>query len=230
MTLARGSQGTDVKELQRNLKALGYEPGLLDGNYGAKTEGAVLKFQAKYGLKVDGVAGPKTQAKILELLRTIRITEPKARARSFGLDMADMVNLRPDEIKYLVVHHTDSADVPAEVINNWHKANGWAGIGYHKVIRVDGSAEDGRPISKRGSHCKGLNHCSLGIVLTGRFNKQKPTTAQMASLVQQLRFWKSKYPGAIVIRHMDAHKITPDATVTECPGQLFPWEELKSKL
>jgi N-acetylmuramoyl-L-alanine amidase len=75
MTLARGSQGTDVKELQQNLKTLGCDPGLLDGYYGSKTEGAVLKFQSKNGLKVDGVSGAKTQAKIQELLPQ-RIAKP----------------------------------------------------------------------------------------------------------------------------------------------------------
>lgn len=228
--LARGSKGVDVVELQKNLKTLGFDPGPIDGHFGAKTEGAVLQFQGKYGLAVDGVAGPKTQAKILELLRASRITEPKARARAFGLPMAEMADLRPEEIKYLVVHHTDSADVPAEVIDGWHKANGWAGIGYHKVIRADGSIEDGRPVTKRGSHCKGLNHYSLGVVLTGRFNRTKPTPAQINSLAQQLKYWLYKYPGAVVIPHRDGRKITPEATVTECPGQLFPWDELMKRL
>lgn len=224
--LARGSQGIDVKELQTNLKTLGFDPGAVDGHYGPKTEGAVMKFQGAYGLRIDGIAGAKTQAKIMELIRN-RV-EPKAKPRAFSLP--DMDNLDPLDIRYLVIHHTDSGDVPAEEIDQWHKSNGWAGIGYHKVIRADGSIEDGRPVTKVGSHCKGLNNCSLGVVLTGRFNKQKPTPAQIATLVQQLRFWKSKYPGAVVIGHRDARKITSKATATECPGELFPWAELLSKL
>jgi len=66
--LARGSRGVDVKELQQNLTKLGFNPGPADGIFGSKTEDAVLKFQQKYGLTVDGVAGPQTQGKIRVLI------------------------------------------------------------------------------------------------------------------------------------------------------------------
>jgi len=66
--LARGSRGVDVKELQQNLKVLGFDPGGVDGIFGMRTEEAVFKFQQKYGLAVDGVVGPRTQVKIRELL------------------------------------------------------------------------------------------------------------------------------------------------------------------
>lgn len=47
--------------LQAQLNALGY--GLVeDGRYGPKTEAAVRDFQAKAGLKIDGIAGPATLA------------------------------------------------------------------------------------------------------------------------------------------------------------------------
>ena len=66
--LARGSKGVDVKELQQNLTKLGFNIGTADGIFGNKTEDAVLKFQQKYGLAIDGVVGPQTQAKILALI------------------------------------------------------------------------------------------------------------------------------------------------------------------
>ena len=49
-----------VKALQRRLIGLGYSPGPVDGRYGPLTEGAVIRFQAAHGLKVDGIAGPLT--------------------------------------------------------------------------------------------------------------------------------------------------------------------------
>lgn len=48
--------------------AFHYEPLVEDDNYGRRTRNAVRAFQAGYGLDQDGLAGPKTQAKLKELL------------------------------------------------------------------------------------------------------------------------------------------------------------------
>lgn len=54
-----GSEGPYVRELQMNLKALGYEISV-DGDFGTGTETAVKAFQTSVGLKPDGWAGPRT--------------------------------------------------------------------------------------------------------------------------------------------------------------------------
>ncbi|MBM3235922.1 peptidoglycan-binding protein [Candidatus Poribacteria bacterium] len=58
--LKRDIEGEDVKRLQEELKALGYDPGPIDGKFGPRTEEAVKKFQKDKGLKEDGIVGPKT--------------------------------------------------------------------------------------------------------------------------------------------------------------------------
>lgn len=60
MTLKQGAQGTDVEQLQIKLKAAGYDPGDVDGDYGPKTVTAVIAFQKARGLTADGIAGPLT--------------------------------------------------------------------------------------------------------------------------------------------------------------------------
>jgi len=57
-------RGDDVRELQRKLDALGFDPGKLDGFYGAATDGAVREFQRNVGEPVDGVVGLQTIASI----------------------------------------------------------------------------------------------------------------------------------------------------------------------
>ena len=53
-TFRIGSTGSDVRELQRKLKVAGFDPGLIDGEYGYGTEAAVLAFQKSEGLLADG--------------------------------------------------------------------------------------------------------------------------------------------------------------------------------
>lgn len=57
-----GSRGEDVKTLQAQLNALGYDCGTVDGIFGAKTYNAVVKFQKDRGLAVDGIVGKNTWA------------------------------------------------------------------------------------------------------------------------------------------------------------------------
>ena len=66
--LQEGSHGEQVKHLQQNLHKLGYDTGKADGEFGAKTEAAVKKFQAKHHLENDGVVGSKTQAALKKAL------------------------------------------------------------------------------------------------------------------------------------------------------------------
>ncbi len=58
----RGSTGSVVSEIQQKLKDWGYYSADVDGIYGSRTEAAVLLFQQKNGLAVDGKAGAETLA------------------------------------------------------------------------------------------------------------------------------------------------------------------------
>lgn len=59
-TLQRGANGTDVQRLQGDLSRLGYNVGAIDGDFGANTEQAVIKFQQDNNLTADGVVGRQT--------------------------------------------------------------------------------------------------------------------------------------------------------------------------
>ena len=52
--LKNGSSGPAVRDLQEALKALGHDPGPVDGAFGAKTESAVKKFQQAREIAADG--------------------------------------------------------------------------------------------------------------------------------------------------------------------------------
>ena len=63
-----------IKEMQRLLKKIGYNPGAIDGWPGPETGAAVRKLQRAHGLVVDGLIGPATRAKILRLANLRRET------------------------------------------------------------------------------------------------------------------------------------------------------------
>ena len=68
--LRKGSRGAEVKKLQQALITLGYlSPGDDDGKYGSKTAYAVMEFQKKVGITVDGMAGPQTFVRLNEALK-----------------------------------------------------------------------------------------------------------------------------------------------------------------
>ena len=63
-TLRQGAKGSAVTLLQQRLKAAGFNPGTIDGQFGPKTLAAVKAFQRARGLVQDGIVGPKTWAQL----------------------------------------------------------------------------------------------------------------------------------------------------------------------
>ncbi len=55
-----GSRGSEVTQIQKKLKNWGYYFGEVDGVFGTQTKNAVMLFQKKNGLSVDGIAGLQT--------------------------------------------------------------------------------------------------------------------------------------------------------------------------
>ena len=64
--------GADVRTLQTMLNALGYSCGRVDGKFGDRTKAAVIAFQRRNGLKVDGIVGRATKTRLLSRYRNRR--------------------------------------------------------------------------------------------------------------------------------------------------------------
>jgi N-acetylmuramoyl-L-alanine amidase len=73
-----GATGSDVYELQGRLKLIGFYQGAIDGDYGYKTLLAVKRFQGEFGMRVDGIVGPKTKLKLWEATKHWRPTAAPA--------------------------------------------------------------------------------------------------------------------------------------------------------
>ena len=123
---------------------------------------------------------------------------------------------------FIIVHHSASPDVSAATIHDWHLRRGWAGIGYHFVVRSDGSIERGRPVDMIGAHASGYNSRSIGICLVGDFTIYKPTPQQIQAARELIAVLKKSYPDVVVIGHKAV-------AATACPGHYLDVTELVPK-
>lgn len=117
----------------------------------------------------------------------------------------------------IVIHHTGSkGDWSAAQIHGWHLDNGWSGVGYHFIIRKNGTIERGRPQWAIGSHAYGFNSRSIGIHLSGDFNAEMPTQAQINSCAALVKYLADYYRLTI---HGGTVKGHCDLMATDCPGK-----------
>lgn len=88
LTLRNGMNGSNVLQLQQKLNKLGF---ILkeDSDFGLKTETQVRSFQNKTGLTPDGIAGPKTLAKLDQLLAPKTLMDVLIQVESGGDDYAE---------------------------------------------------------------------------------------------------------------------------------------------
>lgn len=97
----------------------------------------------------------------------------------------------------------------AKKINDWHRDRGFQnGIGYHYVVRRDGSIELGRPLEMIGAHVVGHNRHSIGICYEGGLNSfgkdaDTRTPEQKATLRKLLEELHRKFPKALIVGHRD---------------------------
>ena len=102
-------------------------------------------------------------------------------------------------------------------IDTWHHDRGYKfGVGYHYVIRRDGSIEAGRPEWMVGAHCVNHNKYSIGVCYEGGLDARgQPadtrTAAQKASLRQLLTDLHRRYTRAVIVGH---HDLNPQK---DCP-------------
>lgn len=87
-----GSEGSDVSQLQRDLRALAYEDAngnaiSVDGDFGPATKAAVERLQRCHGLEVDGIYGPKSDSALMSEMSKVQ-TALKSKGYDIPVDGA----------------------------------------------------------------------------------------------------------------------------------------------
>lgn len=134
--------------------------------------------------------------------------------------------MRP--ITEIILHCTATqanwwADKPTSAkvheIRRWHKAKGWADIGYHYLIDRDGTVQPGRPLDKTGAHVQGHNTGTVGISLFGghgssaddRFDENF-TIAQATALRETIASLRRQFPSIVKVTGHNEY------AAKACPG------------
>ena len=115
------------------------------------------------------------------------------------------------QIKQIIIHCSatpEGKNIGATTIRGWHKERGFTDIGYHYVIRLDGTIEQGRPIEQIGAHCQGHNRNSIGICYIGGLSqKRQPkdtrTIAQRQAMKLLIQELQEQFPEATIHGHRE---------------------------
>tara|TARA_R110001599_G_scaffold38752_2_gene118686 strand:- start:140 stop:577 length:438 start_codon:yes stop_codon:yes gene_type:complete len=110
------------------------------------------------------------------------------------------------EINKIIIHCSatrECQDISTETIRGWHvNERGWSDIGYHYIILIDGTIDEGRALEIQGAHVRGLNKNSIGICYVGgcdsKMNpKDTRTPEQIKSMNQLVSKLKEKYNASV---------------------------------
>jgi|AACY02.3.fsa_nt_gi Negative regulator of beta-lactamase expression len=114
-------------------------------------------------------------------------------------------------INKIIIHCTatkEGQDVTAKQVDTWHRQRGWSGIGYHYLVRLDGTIESGRPLEQVGAHTLGQNKYSIGICYAGGLDskgnsKDTRTDQQKDALINLISDLKERFPSATIHGHRE---------------------------
>jgi len=138
-----------------------------------------------------------------------------------------MSNLRT-ETKYIVIHSSESSpkeNFDVNDIDTQHRKDGLFSCAFHKIIKRDGTVQDGRDMQVAGAHIadgnlKLSNKNSIGIRLVGgKTIDNQPdcnfTFKQYTALVKLIKELKQKYKVDVVGHRDVADSVSPHFDVSE---------------
>lgn len=210
-----------------------------DGIWGKNTTECLKAWQKAHSLTPDGIAGPATLAAMCISAVTPSSGTPSSTVSQITACYGGKaVTLKKSKrrIDYIAIHCTATPEGQAktvEDIRREHKAQGWADIGYHYVVTLDGTVHEGRDVDLMGAHVSGYNPYSIGIAYVGGLEnrpgvaydklkaKDTRTEKQKSALISLLQDLRRLYPKAIIQGHRDFSK---DLNGN---GTIEPWERIK---
>ena len=109
------------------------------------------------------------------------------------------------EIKYIVAHTTATPrNTTIESIKNYWRNNlGWKNVGYHFIIKYDGTIVNLMPIEQVSNGVAGYNSNSIHVANIGGEFADDRSDAQKQAMLSVIRTLKSMFPDAEILGHRD---------------------------
>jgi N-acetylmuramoyl-L-alanine amidase len=137
-------------------------------------------------------------------------------------------------------------DTTAAQINSWHRDRGWSSIGYHYVIRKNGTIEDGRKEESVPAQVLGDNHNSIGICFSGHGDIKPLTADQLNTGIQLTIKLLRKYnlvnkfldkPNEVVLGHREVNSLVDKGILSSefrtsktCPGTKVDMNKVRTAI
>jgi len=138
--------------------------------------------------------------------------------------------MKRKETTHIVIHTAAwPGDPDIEDIRRVHvDENGWSAVGYHYLIRKDGSIEKGRPEGNVGAHCRagGMNRKAIGICCSGHGDISPFTVQQVETLCSLVNVLRRR--NSIDIAHVIGHREAGAAKT--CPGTKIDMNKLRAAI
>lgn len=191
-----------VVRLQLQLRNLDHYKGLIDGQFGKATQKAVLRFQQKQNLAKDGIVGPVTAGKLLQLTKNAWFV--------LFLHCSASPQGRDHKASTIVAMHT---------LPKSKGGRGWDKAGYADVIELDGklvNIQDWNQDNLIGQweetygvkYSTLLNRNARHICYIGgtephniKFAKDTRTPAQLDTLKKYIHFALLRNPKLVIAGH-----------------------------
>ena len=175
--------------LQEALKAVGYDPGPIDGLLGVKTENATRNYQRANGLTVDGIAGPQTITSLKS-----KLSQMQTPLKIISFTCSTMKGTTRDRYDFKVVTNIPAKAVystfdgagwysftPSQNNTNWVELNGPGGVktGANRAVKVTVYGYNGEIVSQ-----------TIYITVTENPSPQQPSSSDQRSKI--LNYAKSQ--------------------------------------
>lgn len=139
------------------------------------------------------------------------------------------------DINKIILHCSatkEGKDFDVNDIREWHIQQNFVDVGYHYVIKIDGTIQDGRNIRTTGAHCKGQNYGSIGICYiggldsngNGKDTRTKEQQESLYSLIDELLIAYDLTIDDVYCHYQFAKKLCPCFKIEDFKEEYLSWK------
>lgn len=139
------------------------------------------------------------------------------------------------DINKIILHCSatkEGKDFDVNDIREWHIQQNFVDVGYHYVIKIDGTIQDGRNIRTIGAHCKGQNYGSIGICYiggldsnaNGKDTRTKEQKESLYELIDELLIAYDLTIDDVYCHYQFAKKLCPCFKIEDFKEEYLSWK------